>query len=88
MRGNSIDEREFRFVVLLCGDVLIEIFQFGTRHRLSKLERVGRRFYRMVERYFVVTPYLRLNLLLTPRGDGNGKRFLAFSKFNNLILRY
>ena len=44
------DPLEMRFFVILCGDVLLEVLQFGNRRQLVKLERVGGRLHWMVEK--------------------------------------
>ena len=49
------------FHVALCHDVLFEVLQCGNRRQILKLQRIGRRFYRMIETYFGVKPFLRLN---------------------------
>ena len=61
------DEYKIEFVVRLCGDVLVEILRYGSRRRLTKLERVGRRFNWIVGRCYPEVPYLRLNLALKSR---------------------
>ena len=53
-----------QFFVSLCADVLSDVLRFGNRHRLAKLERIGRRFHRIVENFFHKTPLIRLNLEL------------------------
>ena len=60
------DEYRIEFVVRMCGDVLVEILQYGDRRRLTKLERVGRRLNWMVEKWYPEIPFLRLNLKLEP----------------------
>lgn len=52
------------FYVILCSDNLLELLQFGCRRRLTKLERIGRRFYLMIEKYLGVIPFIRLNIQL------------------------
>ena len=49
-----------------CLDVLFEVFQFGDRCRLTKLERVARRFPHFVEKWFGKMPFLRLDIRLQP----------------------
>ena len=56
------DQLEVRFFVILCGDVLLEVLQFGNRRQLAKLERVGRRLHWMVENRFDNRPFVRLDL--------------------------
>ena len=60
-----------QFFVSLCADVLSDVFRFGNRHRLAKLERVGRRFHRIVGNFFYKAPFIHLDLEL--KGT---KRFL------------
>ena len=50
------------FIVTLCHDVLLEALLFGDRRRLTKLERVGRRFHWAIENFFRERPFLRLDL--------------------------
>ena len=52
--------------VVLCNDVLLEALQHGNRRQLVKLQRIGRRFHKMIEAYFRAKPYLRLNFRLAP----------------------
>ena len=52
--------------MILCSDVIIEVFQYGNRRQLTKLERTGRRFHRIAECYFEKCPFLRLYLVLSP----------------------
>ena len=59
------DEEEsvsVEFYVHLCLDVLLEVLHPGDRRPLTKLERVGRRFHWVIEKYFPDVPFLRLNL--------------------------
>ena len=53
-----------QFFVFLCADVLLDVFRFGNRHRLAKLERVGRRFHRIVGNFFYKAPFIHLDLKL------------------------
>ena len=62
-----------QFFVSLCSDVLSDVLRFGTRHRLAKLERIGRRFHRIVGNFFYKAPFIHLDLEL--KGT---KRFLFF----------
>ena len=62
MQPSEIDEKDLRFIVRLCHDVLLEVLLFGDRRRLTKLERVGRRFHRIIEDFFQQMPFLRLGL--------------------------
>ena len=55
------------FFVRLCGDVVKEVFHFGERRRLTKMELVGSRFHWIVENFFSEAPFLQLNLKLLPR---------------------
>ena len=52
------------FYVILCLDNLLELLRFGYRHRLTKLERVERRFHLIAEKYFGKIPFLRLDIRL------------------------
>ena len=61
------EEEAIEFYLRLCFDVLFEVFRFGCRRKLTKLERVGHRFHWLVEKYFPDVPFLRLNLELRPR---------------------
>ena len=53
-----------QFFVSFCADVLSDVLRFGSRYWLDKLERIGRRFHRIVENFFHKTPLIRLNLEL------------------------
>ena len=46
--------------------MLLEVLRFGDRgeHRLTKLERVGRRFHLIVENFIADAPFLRLDFEL------------------------
>ena len=50
----------------ICFDVLLDVLHFGDRRRLIKLERVGRRFHWIIEKWFLDVPFLRLDLELNP----------------------
>ena len=54
------------FYLTLSLDVLFEVLRFGDRHRLTKLERVGRRLHHLVEKWFGEMPFLRLDIRLEP----------------------
>ena len=54
------------FYLTLCFDLFYDILKFGDRRQLTKLERVGRRFHRLVEEWFGERPFLRLNIWLDP----------------------
>ena len=56
-----------KFFVKICTDVLIQILCYGDRGRLSKLERVGRRFHLIVTNRFGQKPFFRLSLDLNRR---------------------
>ena len=60
------DNNDAKFYVALCHDVLFEVLQRGNRRQLVKLQRIGRRFYRMIETYFKEKPFLRINFRLAP----------------------
>ena len=53
------------FFVVLCGDVLLEMMQYGDRRQLIKSERIGGRFHRLIETYFGKKPFLRMDLRLS-----------------------
>lgn len=55
---------ELDFLVRFCGHVLLEVFRYGNRNRLTKIELVGRRFHLMVENFLRERPFLHLNLEL------------------------
>ena len=65
MLQNYEQEDAFGFVVRLCHDVLLEVLIFGDRRRLTKLERVGRRFHLSTENFFSERPFLRLGLQIS-----------------------
>ena len=60
-------QKKEKFFVILCGDVLLEVLQFGNRRQLVKLERVGRRLHWIIENRFGNRPFLRLGLDLNSR---------------------
>ena len=62
MLQNYEQEDAFGFIVRLCHDVFLEVLIFGDRRRLTKLERVGRRFHLCIENFFREKPFLRLGL--------------------------
>ena len=62
MRQNEEKDGGFEFIVRLCSDVFLEVLIFGERRRLTKLERVGRRFHLNIENFFRERPFLRLGL--------------------------
>ena len=64
--GAYLSKKE-KFFVILCGDVLLEVLQFGNRRQLVKVERVGRRLHWMVENFYGSQPFLRLDLNLNQR---------------------
>ena len=61
------EEEAGEFVVRLCHDVLLETLFFGDRCQLTKSERIGRLFHRIIEDYreFKESPFLRLRLRLS-----------------------
>ena len=63
MDANNNDAELF---VVLCNDVLLQVLQHGNRRQLVKLQRIGRRFHKMIEVYFRDKPFLRLNFRLAP----------------------
>ena len=62
MLQNKGEDGGFEFIVRLCSDVFLEALVFGDRHRITKLERVGRRFHLNIENFFKERPFLRLGL--------------------------
>ena len=64
--GAYLSKKE-KFFVIICGDVLLEVLQFGNRRQLVKLERVGRRLHWIVENFYGGRPFLRLGLNIYPR---------------------
>lgn len=65
MRQNEKDDLEF--IVSLCCDVLVEALFSGDRCQLTKLERVGRRFHRIIENFFNQRPFLLFGLEVDQR---------------------
>ena len=63
---NAADNDDAELFVVLCHDILLEIFQHGSRRQLVKLQRIGRRFHKMIETYFREKPFLRLHFRLAP----------------------
>ena len=66
MRRNDWEGNELKFIVRLCTDVFVETLSFGDRRRLTKFERVGRRLHQIMESFFKLRPFLRLNLAINP----------------------
>ena len=62
MLQNEKEDGGFEFIVRLCSDVLLEALFFGDKRRITKLERVGRRFHLSIENFFKERPFLRLEL--------------------------
>ena len=60
------EEEETEFYVKLCFDVVMEVFSCGNRRQLTKIERVGSRFHRIVENFFEKKPFVNLRLELNP----------------------
>ena len=60
-------EAVMEFYLTFCFDILLELLRFGDRRMLTKIQGVGRQFHVMGEKYFPITPFLRLNLRLDPR---------------------
>ena len=60
------DDEQVEFYLHLCSDVILETLQFGDRHPLVKMERIGRRFHWMIEQFFLYVPFRRLDLKLVP----------------------
>ena len=58
------DDGEIEFYLTLCFDVILEVIQFGDRRRLTKMERVGRRFHHLIEKWFGEKPFLHLDMRL------------------------
>ena len=54
------------FYAKICFDILFEVLRFGDRRLLVKLERIGRRFHLIVEKYFDKMQFLRLDIGLYP----------------------
>ena len=73
------------FYLTLSLDVLFEVLRFGDRHRLTKLERVGRRLHHLVEKWFGAMPFLRLDIRLEPLRFAffylNKLRFIYYRRF-------
>ena len=67
MRKKAERKRLIEFFIRLCGDVLLEVLRWGNRYKLAVLEKNGRRFHWIIDRYFREAPFLRLNLELLPR---------------------
>ena len=77
LRPNNDKEEAIEFYLSLCFDVLFEVFRFGNRCKLVKLERIGRRLHCLVEKCFLDVPFLRLKLVLWSGRSG----YLLFSSF-------
>ena len=57
---------EAEFFVRMCNDVLLEVLRHGVRRELAELEKIGRRFYLIIDCYIKEAPLLRLHLSLEP----------------------
>ena len=64
---NASEEAQVEYSAILCHDVFLEVLRWGNRRQLVKLERIGQRFHWNVERFFLETPFLRLDLRIEPR---------------------
>ena len=62
----NANEEVITFFVRLCGDVLVEVLCFAERRRLTKFERIGRRFHLISKNFFAEIPFLRLSLEFKP----------------------
>ena len=62
MLQNEEEDGGYESFVCLHHDVFLEALLLGDRHRLTKLERVGRRFHLYIENFFREKPFLRLGL--------------------------
>ena len=61
--GDNVD---LKFFVRLCNDVLLEVLKYGVRRELAELEKIGRRFYLIIDCHVKEAPLLRLHLSLEP----------------------
>ena len=52
------------FFISICDDVLLEVLSSGDRKRLFILTKNGKRFNRIVDRFFMNAPFLRMNVFL------------------------
>ena len=52
------------FFISICDDVLLEVLSSGDRKQLVILTKNGKRFSRLVDRFFVNAPFLRMNVFL------------------------
>ena len=50
------------FVVRLCSDVVLELLCWCDRRQLVSLEKLGKRFHLLIDRWFEGAPFLRLDL--------------------------
>ena len=57
-------ETPLKYFLILCNDILVEVFQFGKRRQLILLERIGGRFYGLIKNCLGKKPVVSLNLLL------------------------
>ena len=60
------ESNRVRFFVRLCSDVLLEVLGWGDRRCLALLEKLGRRFYWVIDGCFGEKPFLLLDLHITP----------------------
>ena len=52
------------FFISICDDVLLEVLSSGDREQLVILTEKGKRFSRLVDRFFVCAPFLRMDIVL------------------------
>lgn len=68
VRGKATISINLTFLLKLCSDVLLEVFCFGDRRRITALERIGRRIHHIVEFFIPIKPFHRVNLIFQPAG--------------------
>ena len=66
MEISSNGGKNVLFVVRLCSDVVLEVLCWGDRRQLALLEKLGKRFHLLIDRWFEGVPFLRLDLRIEP----------------------
>ena len=89
MLQNEEEDGGFKFIVRLCHDVFLEVLIFGDRRRITKLERVGRRFHLSIGNFLKERPFLRLRLyellVFNPPSKDFQAEICRFCRFSLMI---
>ena len=60
--SKMIGAKSAGFFISMCDDVLAEVLSSGNRKQLVILTKNGKRFSRLVDRFFVSAPFLRMDI--------------------------